>query len=249
MTKLEVVNTDYLNVVANVDTIFADPFDNISLGYDEYEDNMPEFEYIEWLRAMFFRLVNLADTTFVSFNARWMTPVGCILDDLLKWRPELHVKWLVQGFTFGQHNKNDHGNNFRPIIRIMGPDAKLYPDAVRVESWRMKNGDKRANPNGKVPGDVWFSDFLDYARVTGNSKQRRKWNPTQLHEGLVEDCLLMTTPSGGTVFDPFAGTGTTLRVCKANGWSCITSDISRNYCERIAVEHELQQVQENRWSN
>ena len=111
----------------------------------------------------------------------------------------------------------------------------------------MKHGDKRANPKGRVPGDVWFSDFLDYARVTGNSKQRRRWHPTQLHEGLVEDCLLMSTPEGGSVFDPFCGTGTTLRVCLANEWSCTTVDISENYCQQVAEEHEIPCVGQGLW--
>jgi DNA modification methylase len=175
----------------------------------------------------------------MSFNARWMTQVGGLLVPMLRDIPHLKVKWLIQGFTFGQHNKHDQGNNFRPIVRLQMQDAPLFPDAIRRESWRMKNGDKRANPDGKVPGDVWFSDFMDYARVTGNSKQRRSYHPTQLHEGLVEDCLTMTTPPGGSCFDPFMGTGTTLRVCMDNGWNCVTSDVSRDYCLKVAEEHSF----------
>lgn len=233
-----------------VDTIFADPPDNIDLGYDQYDDKMGEQEYHQYLMTLVKKMTWLGLTVYISFNARWMTNMGAILYQCTErgWIDKgTKIKWLIQGFTFGQHNKHDHGNNFRPIVRLQHPDAPLFPDAVRVESDRMKMGDKRANPAGRVPGDVWFKDFLEYARVTGNSKQRRKYHPTQLHEGLVEDCLLMATPKGGTVLDPFCGTGTTLRVCKDNGWHCTTIDISKNYCERVAEEHGIPEVAEGIW--
>lgn len=249
---LKVIHGDYrdhVDTLNRVDTIFADPPDNIDLGYDEYDDNMLGSEYHQYLMSLVRNCLKLANTVYISFNAKWMVNMGAIVYQLAErnWATDIKARFLIQGFTFGQHNKHDHGNNFRPILRLMHPDAPLFPDAIRTESERMKMGDKRANPAGRVPGDVWFSDFLEYSRVVGNAKQRRAWHPTQLHEGLVEDCLLMSTPKGGTVLDPFCGTGTTLRVCKANGWSCTTIDISENYCSRVAEEHEIPRKGEGMW--
>jgi len=236
-----IINTDFREVdFPNCDTFFADPPDNIGLGYDEYDDSMQLEKYIDFLDAVVTKGLEVAKTTYVSFNARWMTEIGALLKAYHFIYPQLEIRWLIQGFTFGQHRHSDHGNNFRPIIRLRQPDAPLFPDSVRIESKRMKMGDKRANPKGRVPGDVWFSDFLEYSRVVGNSPQRRKYHPTQLNEGLVEDCLLMTTPKKGLVIDPFMGTGTTLRVCKDNEWSCITTDISHDYCSKVADEHNLE---------
>ncbi len=226
-------------IKAGVDTIFSDPPDNITLGYDEYDDNLGVEEYINFLNELMELSIGAAKTTYMSFNARYISEVGALIEAFKVVHPTLQFRFLIQGFTFGQHNKHDLANNFRPILRIRREDAPLFPDAVRIESERMRIGDKRANPEGRVPGDVWRSDFLEYARVVGNNKQRRAWHPTQLNEALVEDCLLMSTPPGGQVIDPFAGTGTTLRVCKANGWSCHTMDISREYCEKIAEEHNM----------
>lgn len=237
MPKYRIWNKDFRSVNCLVDTMFADPPDNIRLDYDEYPDGLEVEEYIDFINEVLETGMRVAKTTYMSFNAKWMTEVGALLKAFQVVTPDLEVRWLIQGFTFGQHNKHDHGNNFRPIVRLRFPDSPLFPDAVRRESWRMKNGDKRANPAGRVPGDVWFSDFLEYARVTGNSKQRRRWHPTQLHEGLVEDCLTMSTPPGGSVYDPFMGTGTTLRVCIENDWNCVTSDVSQSYCEQVAEEN------------
>jgi DNA modification methylase len=108
------------------------------------------------------------------------------------------------------------------------------PDAIRVPSWRQKNGDKRADPRGRVPGDVF-----NFTRVVGNSKQRRPWHPTQLNEGLVERCIKLTTPPGESVLDPFGGTGTTLRVCKRTGNPCTLIELDAGYCAKIAKEHDM----------
>jgi DNA modification methylase len=146
----------------------------------------------------------------------------------------VEAKPCVQVFTFGQHNHHDLGNNHRPLLRLRWKDAPLFPDAVRIPSWRQENGDKRADPRGRVPGDVF-----DFTRVTGNSKQRRPWHPTQLNEGLVERCIKLTTPPGDPVLDPFGGTGTTLRVCETLGNPCTLIELDALYCAKIAEENGL----------
>lgn len=230
-----------MTALNQVDTIFADPPDNIKKDYDECKDDMDAGEYIDFLDGLLMACMQGAKTSYVSFNAKWFTEVSALMNAYKQVYP-VEVRMLIQGFTFGQHNKSDFANNYRPILRIRKEGAPLYPDAVRIESGRMKAKDSRANPEGRVPGDVWRSDFLEYSRVVGNAKQRRKWHPTQLNEGLVEDCLLMSTPPGGTVLDPYCGTGTTMRVCIENGWDCTTIDVSMNYCERVAKELKLVSV-------
>lgn len=234
--KHTLIHGDCLNSlrVGMYDTIFADPPDNIGLKYDSYKDKAPEGDYIDWLYRCISLFVIHARSVWVSYNSRWSFAVGWKVYELLREYPLLEAKHCVQTFTFGQHNHRDLGNNHRPLLRLRWKNAPLFPDSVRVASWRMLNGDKRANPIGRVPGDVF-----DFPRVTGNSKQRRAWHPTQLNEGLVERCLKLTTPPGGTVLDPFGGTGTTLRVCERLGFGCTLIELDRKYCDKIAEEHSL----------
>jgi len=250
------------------DTIFADPPDNIGLGYNEYVDKVVATTYTTSLSMWLHAFIPRAETTWLSFNSRWLLPMAAIAQQVVD-KFGVEFKPCVQTFSFYQNNKFDLGNAHRPLWRFCHPGVKLYPEAVKVPSWRQLNGDKRATAGGKVPGDAfdftklpekqrrdwhtravqsgeWVVDALipddhfDFTRVTGNSKQRRNWHPTQLGEGLVERCVRLTTPNGGTVMDPFAGTGTTLRVCKSIGnLDCTLVELDPKYCQHIAEEHNL----------
>lgn len=218
------------------DCIFADPPDNQNLDYTTYDDKKSDNDYWFWLQALLHDCERRATTVWMSYNAKHMP---CVMEVCCKF---LSVRHMVQTFTFGQHRTTDFGNNFRPLVRLTKFDSGFYPDHIRVESERQRMGDKRANPGGKVPGDVF-----DFPRVVGNSSQRRKWHPTQLNEGLVERCLASCCKAGDKVFDPFMGTGTTLRVCKQLELNCVTTDVDRGYCERVAEEHGLEQTDSNTW--
>jgi DNA modification methylase len=285
----QLIQGDCLDILPQldcVDTIFADPPDNIGLGYKAYKDKLVDAEYVRLLSAWLTTFVTHARTVWFSYNAKWTFQVGRIVAELLAtFGPKLEAKACVQVFTFGQHNQHDLGNNHRPLIRLRWPQAPLFPDAIRVPSWRQQHGDPRADARGRVPGDVfetqpdvtsnigswlsaalddpatcdamkddirqWFEtcsgDVFDYPRVTGNSKQRRSYHPTQLNEGLVERCLKLTTPRNGRVIDPFGGTGTTLRVCKAINLACTLIELDPFYCEKIVEEHRLTSVTNNSW--
>ncbi|MHC4297949.1 MAG: DNA-methyltransferase [Planctomycetota bacterium] len=254
--RYEVRHGDCLDIVPNLEEaecIFADPPDNIDLGYGEYEDAMPDEEYVTLLRSWVRCFIGTATTTWISFNAKWLIDMGVIAKELQQVWSALKIKPCVQTFTFGQHNNHDFGNNHRPLWRFKWQHARVYPEQIKVPSWRELHGDKRAKKGGRVPGDVFQfpreipetlvpDDVFDFPRVTGNSKQRRKWHPTQLHEDLVERCVKSCTKKGDMVIDPFAGTGTTMRVCKRIQRSCITIDLDRDYCAKIAEENGIPEV-------
>lgn len=229
--KYEIVNANCLDWMEynteHIDMIFADPPDNIGLGYECYVDKLDHDEYVGQLTRWINVFCNIADTVWLSFNSKWLIDVAQIAGHL----KNITVRPCVQTFTFYQHCKTDMGNAHRPLWRFSKQPIRTYPNQVRVESWRQKNGDKRAAQGGKVPGD-----HFDFPRVVGTSKQRRTWHPTQLHEGLVERCVKFSTLEGDYVVDPFAETGTTLRVCQRINRSCTTIEIVPQYCEMISKE-------------
>jgi len=230
------IHGDCLNVLRDSNDaatcIFADPPDNLGLSYDQYDDSRSESDYCNFLHSCIELFIHKARIVWISHNVKWNFHIGSIVKDILSKHCWLEAKSCVQVFTFGQHNQNDLGNCHRPLLRLKRKKVHLYPNQIRVPSQRQLNGDNRADPRGRVPGDVF-----DFPRVTGNSRQRRKWCPTQLHEGLIKRCIKLSTLKGDTVIDPFAGTGTTLRVCKGIGRNCTLIEQSLGYCEKISAEH------------
>jgi DNA modification methylase len=232
---------DALLELGHFKMIFADPPDNIGLGYGECDDNLTKRDYRSLLSDIFWYSEQRCDVLWVSFNAQHLPSMGDLAPSLT--RNGWTLKPCVQIFTFGQHNQRDLGNNYRPLWRFTRDGCvTLYPDAVRVPSWRQLNGDKRADPRGRVPGDVF-----DFPRVVGNSKQRRKWHPTQLHEGLYERCVRLTCAPGEPVCDLFAGTGTLARAASTTDNPCTLIEMDRTYCENIAEEHGLTEKTPGEW--
>ncbi len=204
--------------------IFADHPDNLGLSYDGFTDHRGD--YHEWLKRVVEVAVKNSWTAWLSVYYKYMFDVWESIPAF-----GTDIRLFMWRFTFGQHRSSDCGNGFRPIFRIRTGDADLYPGAIRVESQRQRNGDKRANPDGRVPDDVW-----EFPRVCGNFPERRKWHPNQHPEALIERIVKFTCKPGDTVIDMFAGTGTVNRVCKKLGIDCIGIEISETYCEKIKAE-------------
>lgn len=225
--------------VGSFDVVFADPPDNIGLQYDDHKDLMSNSDYFDFCSKFIVAAMGIAHKgLWLSFNARHLLCMASVIEE------EGDMDWVltpcVQTITFGsQQNKPGKlTNNYRPLWYISWGRPNFHE--VREPSWRQKNGDKRANPAGKL-----VSDVFNFPRVTGNSKQRRNWHPTQLNEGLVERCLLLTTLPEAKVLDIFAGTGTTGRVCRSIGRDCVLVEKSRLYCQKMREEFNESKVAED----
>ena len=81
-------------------------------------------------------------------------------------------------------------------------------------------------------------------KAAGNGKTRNKrsvWSISTARfkgahfatfpEKLVEPCILAGCPTGGTVLDPFMGSGTTGAVSKRLGRNFVGVEINPEYCE------------------
>jgi len=66
-------------------------------------------------------------------------------------------------------------------------------------------------------------------------------HPTQKPIAVIEPLVRASSRPRDTVFDPFAGSGTTGRVCKDLGRKCIMVEIEEKYCE-IAANRLRQEV-------
>lgn len=115
--------------------------------------------------------------------------------------------------------------------------GKKYGDDSSEES-RTKSGSPYVPTLRRNKRDVW-------AISTGGFKGAHF---AVFPEKLVEPCILAGCPKGGTVLDPFAGSGTSGVVAKRLGRNFIGIDVNGDYCrmaeDRIAkTEIEYQQIE------
>jgi len=225
---------DVLPNLGRFKCLIADPFDNIGLKYAGYKDTISDNKYRAFLDACFRVFIQHADIVWVSYNAKWTFMVGSLVEQILHDVPDYEAKPFVQHYTFGQNCKTDCGNGHRPIVRLKHRDAAIYPDAIKVPSWRELNGDKRAAAGGRVPLDSW----TEFPRITGNCKERRSHHPTQLREAMIQRIVKLSTLPGDPVADIFSGTGTVLRAVKDRPVTSI--ELDHFYCQKIAEEHGLE---------
>ena len=248
---IELYHGDCLKVIHDIDcgwdTAFLDIPDNIGLEYAGYKDSLSLQEYAKHIEAWLFEFFARSESLWISFNARWSMLLGHIV---MSTGLDKYTTPYVQTYTFGTYCTKRLANCHRPLYLLQKENAPLFLDRIRIQSARQLQGDKRADPRGRIPPDTFrfpphCTDLpeetnFEFQRVTGNSRQRRKYHPTQLNEGLVERCLLMTTPEGGTVIDPFLGSATTFRVAKKLGFDCTGIEISETYIEKVVEEHGLE---------
>ena len=129
-------------------------------------------------------------------------------------------------------------SDFRMIIR--GNQRTTHSDSDKVSGRAKELRDKgfyiiRCHPKGSKPTDVWD--------IVPEDTQKRKHHFAPYPQELCRIPILATCPPGGTVLDPFCGTGTTLLAALIFGRKSIGIDCSEKYLElsrtRWEVNHEL----------
>lgn len=219
--------------------IFADPPFNIDQGYDEYDDNLSEEDYIEFVGQAVNRCVRVLHP-----NGIMCLHGGDYLCQLflhiMRDYPLERIAWINWHYRFGQCSRSNWIDaRCHCLIYSTELTHTWNPEAVLVESDRVAYGDKRVNETergGKrLPGTVWGvpSDGPYWGRVQGNSRERREQHPNQLPEVYLARLIKAYTNKGDWVLDPFGGSGTTAVVAKALERNCDTIEYSAGNCESI----------------
>jgi len=212
-----------------VDLVFADPPFNIGYSYDKYKDKVKSEKYLAWTRDWMGACVNAlkSDGSFyIAIGDDYAAQIRLIGQELgLTLR-----NWIIWHYTFGQQTKAKFARAHTHIFYFV-KDKKNYcfnDHTVRVPSDRqLTYNDKRANPAGKMPDDVWN----EYSRVCGTFLERQQWHPCQMPESLLTRIISVSSNEGDLVLDPFIGSGTTAASAVQLGRSYCGIDISENYVE------------------
>jgi len=200
-----------------VDLAFADPPFNIGYDYDVYNDRRGTDDYLDWSRKWIEGVVRVLRPD----GAFWLAigdEYAAELKVLCTRELGLYMRsWVVWFYTFGVHCKNKFTRSHAHLFHFV-KDPKRFTFnslAIRVPSAReLVYGDKRADPDGRVPDDTWMmapvlppevsprdgfilrpqdiperfpvdSDTWFFSRVAGTFKERRGWHGCQMPEQLL----------------------------------------------------------------
>jgi len=227
------------------DLIFADPPFNIGYKYDKYYDKVKKKNYIAWTKEWMTvckKVLKPHGSFYIAIGDEYAANVKIIADEL-----GLFMRnWLIWHYTFGQQTKNKFARAHTHIFYFVNDKNNfIFNDhAVRVPSDRqLVYNDRRANPAGKMPDDVWD----EYSRVCGTFKERAGWHPCQMPENLLKRIIAAGTNVGDCVLDPFCGSGTTPAVAKQLGRNFVGVEISEKYVQQ--TNKRLDQLEKQQTAN
>ncbi|HUT01530.1 MAG TPA: DNA methyltransferase [Phycisphaerae bacterium] len=213
------------------DLIFADPPFNIGYQYDVYEDRKAYDEYHAWTEQWMSACCGVLKPTgtfWVAIGDEYAAEVRMIGRGLgLTLR-----NWVIWHYTFGQNTKHKFARSHAHLFYFVKDpkDFTFNDEAVRVFSDRQREyHDRRANPKGKIPDDTWS----EFPRVCGTFGEREGWHPCQMPETVLSRIVRACSRAGDVVFDPFAGSGTTLVAAKKLSRRYLGTELSENYADGI----------------
>lgn len=111
----------------------------------------------------------------------------------------------------------------RDYLRMMAGRQLFHGkwSRMNLDRSRVQRAFIAGHPLGRNPGDVWAIPTRPFPGA----------HFAVFPEDLCERPILSSSPPGGVVLDPFAGSGTTLAVARRLGRRWIGCDIKRSYCD------------------
>lgn len=192
------------------------------IDYDGFDDNMDEYEYQTWQKE------------FINECWRVLKPTGSL---------------------FYQHKiRRWAANSSHPMSWINDTRAKFYQEII----WD-RGGTIAKDPHYLLPTTesiywltkerpIVFRKRLpeEYRKVIWPIKlERNPDHPAPFPTLLARLCVLLTTPEGGTVLDPFSGSGTTGCAAVELGFKFIGCELNPKYIEIARARIEATQITNN----
>lgn len=219
LLSANIIQDDCISVLRDADPCsfdlaIADPPYNIGVDYGDGPAADRRSDYAHWCRE-WIRLSCLAlrpgGSLWVISGQEHGAEIDLAIRDV-GMTIRNRITWYE---TFGVYCQRKFSRTSRPIFYATKGDegVTFNREAVTVPSARQtKYRDKRADPRGRIMGDVW-----EINRVCGTFKERVKGVPTQLPIALVRRIVEVSSNPGDLVVDPFLGSGTTCVVSRMLG--------------------------------
>jgi adenine-specific DNA-methyltransferase len=216
----------------SVDLTVTSPPYNIG---KEYERNRPLADYIAWCQKWLSEIHRVTKPT----GALWLNLGYVQVEGSGRAVPLAYLLWNQSPFFLLQEIVWHYGAGVALRLAFsprnekwlwFAKNASQYTfnlDAIRDPNVKYpnqkKNGKLKCNPLGKNPGDVWILPKVTSGK--GRASPERTAHPAQFPLAVVKRIILACSNPGELVFDPFAGSATTL--------------VASLHCQRRSVGVEL----------
>ena len=146
------------------------------------------------------------------------------------------IVWAKQNGT-GFHNDRFRRVHEHAAMFYRGPWRDIYKDPQTTPDATAKTVRRKTRPThtGNIEAGYYVSEDggprLMRSILHVRNEHGRAAHPTQKPEGIIEPLLLYSTPPGGTVLDPFFGSGTTGLVAQKHGRNAIGIELNPDYVE------------------
>lgn len=210
---------------SSVDLIIADPPYNLGKDYGNNHDLKGLEEYLtfslEWIKEAK-RVLKNTGTIYVFMGFRFISYLYDILDQKMGL---FFNSWITWHYTQGMGKKIGFSPRHDDILMFTKSNDFIFNlEDIRIPQKYFR---KRNNMLGANPGDVWQFSHIHY------SNPEREKHPTQKPEALIKRMVLASSKENSVVLDPFAGSGTTLRVCQQLNRKCIGFEKNPEYVKLI----------------
>ena len=154
----------------------------------------------------------------------------------LVWRS--YIIWVKNRFTLGG---SDFQHQFEPILYHVSDgkyDAESGDESAAEMAIYGDINDRRAWNGGRSQSDVWFF----------NNPSKSKDHPTMKPVGLMAKAILSISKAKDVIYEPFAGSGSTLIACEQTDRICVASELEPAYVDVVRKRwHKIITGSEEGW--
>jgi site-specific DNA-methyltransferase (adenine-specific) len=187
---------------------------------------------------------------WVNLAADMTTQLWCFgsMRFFLRHAPEFQAAgWKYgQEIVWEKHNGSGfHADRFKRVHEFavqwyLGDWSNLHRDVPVTADARKRTVRRKGRPahTGHIDNPPYTSEDggprLMRSVLQVRSEHGRAIHPTQKPTGILRPLIQYSAPAGFTIFDPFAGSGSTLIAARECGRRAIGCEINPDYCEAAA---------------
>jgi site-specific DNA-methyltransferase (adenine-specific) len=235
--SLRIYNADILKTDAieneSMDLIVTSPPYDVDIKYQNYDDNLPYDQYLEFTRKWLSKIHGLAKPDGrlclnipLDKNKGGQQSVCADITVIAK-----EVGWKYHSTIIWNEQNISRRTAWGSWMSASAPYVIAPVEAILIMY------KKRWEKTRKGKSDITRDEFIEWTNgvwnFSGESK-RKIGHPAPFPVELPKRCIRLFTYQGEVVLDPFLGSGTTLIACQETDRVGIGVEINKDYCKLAA---------------